>query len=106
MPSFLLVVPQSLENQLEERPLRRESRAKRNFCQTTANKSSSGTRIQEEKSGTKQPSLSQCRLLTHKECLGRDHVPKTGICGAGDEAINSLLRELIWRIWVCAAGVQ
>lgn len=52
----------------------------------------------------KQPLLSQRRLLTQHGRVCRDHVSKADICAACDAVINSLLREVIWCIWVCAAG--
>jgi len=57
-----------------------------------------------KRSGMRQPRLSQRWPLTYPSMLRRDHIPRAGIWVGWGEVINSLLREVIWCIWVCAVG--
>jgi len=58
------------------------------------------------KSAMRQPKLSQRRPLTYPRMLRQRSHSENWHLGAWGEVINSLLREVIWCIWVCAVGEQ
>ena len=70
--------------------MRRESRAKRNFCQTTANKFSGEKRTNSGREEWNEATvIKSAPAHDTKDASVRDHVPRTDICVAGGKAQRS-----------------